>query len=315
MKFKDYYQALGCKKDASQDEIKRAYRRLARKFHPDVNKDPKAEDRFKEIGEAYEVLGDPEKRSAYDRFGGNWKEGQDFKPPPGWHTDFNFHASNRNFSGSSDFSDFFETLFGSNRFQRDAATGFGNRRFMIKGEDIHAKLVISLEDSYSGSHRTITLNRSMIEPGNRIVNKPHSLQVAIPQGILQGQQIRLEGQGSPGMQGPNGDLFLEVIFADHPVFAVQNRDILLTLPVAPWEAALGTKVKVPTLGGAVDLKIPANAQTGNRLRLKGRGLCSKSQKGDQYVTLSVMTPPAQTQSEREFYRRMSEIFSFDPRAS
>jgi curved DNA-binding protein len=313
MKFIDYYQALGCNKDATQDEIKRAYRRLARKYHPDVSKDPQAEERFKEIGEAYEVLGDPEKRKAYDRFGSNWKQGQDFKPPPGWESDFNFHTAGRSFSQSSDFSDFFEALFGSSRFGTGPGSDFSSRGYMTKGEDIHAKLVINLEDSHAGSHRTITLNKSTPGPGGRIITQPHTLQVAIPQGILQGQQIRLEGQGSPGMQGANGDLFLEIIFAQHPIFAVQNRDILITLPVSPWEAALGATVKVPTLGGPVDLKIPANSQTGKKLRLKGRGLCSKTQKGDQYVTLNIMTPPAHTQAQKDFYQRMSEIFSFNPR--
>ncbi len=312
MKFIDYYQALGCKKDATQDEIKRAYRRLARKYHPDVSKDPKAEERFKEIAEAYEVLRDPEKRKAYDRFGSNWKQGQEFKPPPGWDTDSHFRTSGTTFSGGGDFSDFFESLFGASRFGRSDSR-FDNRGFMVRGEDRHAKLVINLEDSYNGSHRTITLNKSTLGPDGRITSQPHALQVAIPKGIIQGQQIRLEGQGSPGMQGPNGDLFLEIAFADHPTFTIQNRDILLTLPVSPWEAALGSVVKVPTLGGAVDLKIPANSQTGKKLRLKGRGLCSKSQKGDQYVTLSIMTPPAQTSEQKDFYHRMSEIFSFNPR--
>jgi len=311
MKFIDYYQALGCNKDATQEEIKRAYRRLARKYHPDVNKDPNAEEHFKEIGEAYEVLGDPEKRKAYDRFGRNWKQGQDFKPPPGWDSDFNFNTSGRSFSGTGDFSDFFEALFGGNRF--GTGSGFGGRGFMVRGEDIHAKLVINLEDSYSGSQRTITLNKSTPGPGGHVTTQPQTLQVTIPRGIIQGQQIRLEGQGSPGMQGPNGDLFLEILFAEHPIFSVQNRDILLNLSISPWEAALGTTVKVPTLGGPVDLKVPANSQTGKRLRLKDRGLCTKTQKGDQYVTLNIMTPPAQTPDQKEFYQRMAEIFPFNPR--
>ncbi len=311
MKYKDYYQALGCTKDASQDEIKRAYRRLARKYHPDVNKESNAEDRFKEIGEAYEVLRDPEKRKAYDRFGNNWKEGQDFHPPPGWDTESSFRNSQQNFSGSGDFSDFFESLFGASRFQ--TRTGYGNRSFMVKGEDIHAKLAISLEDSYNGSRRTITLNRTAIDQGGQPITQPHSLDVAIPKGIIQGQQIRLEGQGSPGMQGHNGDLFLEIVFIEHPIFTVQNRNILLTLPVTPWEAALGSTIKVPTLGGPVDLKVPENSQTGKKLRLKGRGLCSKSQKGDQFVTLSIMTPPAKTASQKALYDTMAKSFSFNPR--
>jgi curved DNA-binding protein len=313
MKFKDYYETLGCKKDASQDDIKRAYRRLARKFHPDVNKDPGAEERFKEIGEAYEVLHDPEKRKAYDRFGSNWKAGQDFEPPPGWDAGFDFSGSGRSFAGADDFSDFFETLFGGNRFRTEAGSHFGRQNFMAKGQDIHAKIVINLEDSYTGNNRTITLSKTVSESGGRLINRPYSLQITLPQGIIEGQQIRLEGQGSPGHNGPNGDLFLEILFAPHPVFTVQKRDILLTLPVTPWEAALGATIKVPTLGGPVDLKIPPNSQNGKRLRLKGRGLSSKSQNGDQYITLTIMTPPAKTQGQKEFYEQMSKIFPFNPR--
>lgn len=313
MKYKDYYQALECKKDASQDAIKRAYRRLARKYHPDVNKDPQAEERFKEIGEAYEVLGDPEKRKAYDRFGSNWKEGQDFRPPPGWDSDFSFHQGGRSFSSSGDFSDFFESLFGGERLRRSTGPGFGNREFMAKGEDIHAKLSINLEDSYAGSQRTITLNINTPDSVGRIVTQPHTLQVTIPKGIIKGQQIRLEGQGSPGIHGPNGDLFLEIVFAEHSIFTVQNRDIFLTLPITPWEAVLGATIKVPTLGRPVDLKIPENSQTGKKLRLKGKGLSSKNQTGDQYVTLNIMTPPAHTKSQRELYKKMAETFSFNPR--
>jgi curved DNA-binding protein len=315
MKFKDYYETLGCKKEASRDDIKRAYRRLARKFHPDVNKDPHAEERFKEIGEAYEVLHDPEKRKAYDRFGSNWKAGQDFEPPPGWNAGFDFGGTKPSDTGTTDFSDFFETLFGGHRFQAEAGSHFGNRGFRAKGQDIHAKIVISLEDSYMGSNRTITLNKTLPVQGGRIVTQPCSLSVTIPKGIIEGQQIRLEGQGSPGLQDSNGDLFLEIIFAAHPVFSVKKRDVLLTLPVTPWEAALGATIKVPTLGGPVDLKIPQNSQTGKRLRLKGRGLSTKNQIGDQYVTLTIMTPPAKTQAQRELYEQMSRILPFNPRRS
>ena len=313
MKFKDYYQILECKKDASQEEIKRAYRRLARKYHPDVNKDPNSETRFKEIGEAYEVLSDPEKRKAYDRFGSNWKEGQDFHPPPGWDDGYTFKSAGGSFSGTHDFSDFFEALFGGGRFQTHQGAGFSHRQFRSKGEDIHAKLVIELEDSYKGSHRTITLNKSTVGPDGTVTNQPYSLNVAIPKGIIQGQQIRLEGQGAPGIQGPNGDLFLEILFSEHPLFTLQNRDILFTLKVAPWEAALGATIKVPTLGGHVDLKIPENSQSGKKLRLKGRGLCSATQKGDQYVTLNVMIPPAKTTTQKEFYSKMAQLFSYNPR--
>jgi len=314
MKFKDYYEILGCKKDASQDDIKKAYRRLARKFHPDVNKNPEAEERFKEIGEANEVLSDPEKRKAYDRFGSNWKSGQDFEPPPDWNAGFDFHRTRQSSAGTGDFSDFFESLFGGRGFQADPDSWGGNRSFMARGQDIHAKIEISLEDSYAGSSRTITLNKTVQEQNGRIVVRPSSLNVTLPKGIIEGQQIRLEGQGSPGMNGPNGDLFLEIAFTRHPLFTVQKRDILLPLPVSPWEAALGAVIKVPTLGGSVDLKIPANSQNGKRLRLKGRGLSSRSQSGDQYVALVIMTPPATTQRQKEFYEQMAALFSFNPRS-
>lgn len=314
MKFKDYYEILGCKKDASQDDIKKAYRRLARKFHPDVNKNPEAEERFKEIGEANEVLSDPEKRKAYDRFGSNWKSGQDFEPPPDWNAGFDFHRTRQSSAGTGDFSDFFESLFGGRGFQADPDSWGGNRSFMARGQDIHAKIEISLEDSYAGSSRTITLNKTVQEQNGRIVVRPSSLNVTLPKGIIEGQQIRLEGQGSPGMNGPNGDLFLEIAFTRHPLFTVQKRDILLPLPVTPWEAALGAVIKVPTLGGSVDLKIPANSQNGKRLRLKGRGLSSRSQSGDQYVALVIMTPPATTQRQKEFYEQMAALFSFNPRS-
>ena len=314
MKFKDYYEILGCKKDASQDDIKKAYRRLARKFHPDVNKNPEAEERFKEIGEANEVLSDPEKRKAYDRFGSNWKSGQDFEPPPDWNAGFDFHRTRQSSAGTGDFSEFFESLFGGRGFQADPDSWGGNRSFMARGQDIHAKIEISLEDSYAGSSRTITLNKTVQEQNGRIVVRPSSLNVTLPKGIIEGQQIRLEGQGSPGMNGPNGDLFLEIAFTRHPLFTVQKRDILLPLPVSPWEAALGAVIKVPTLGGSVDLKIPANSQNGKRLRLKGRGLSSRSQSGDQYVALVIMTPPATTQRQKEFYEQMAALFSFNPRS-
>jgi curved DNA-binding protein len=315
MKYKDYYQTLGCKKDASQDDIKRAYRRLARKYHPDVNKDANAEERFKDIGEAYEVLHDPDKRKAYDQFGSNWKAGQDFHPPPDWKTSFNFKTTTRGSFTESDFSDFFETLFGGQRIHNDGKSRFERHGFTGKGQDIHAKIVISLEDSYNGSTRTITLNKAINQPDGRVITKPYSLSITIPKGIIQGQQIRLEGQGSEGFQDANGDLFLEILFDEHPVFTVQKRDIYFILQVAPWEAALGATIKVPTLGGPVDLKIPQNSQTGKKLRLKGRGLSTKTQTGDQYITLSIMAPPIKTQAQRELYEQMAKIFSFNPRNS
>jgi len=313
VEYKDYYKILGVAKDADQEEIKRAYRKLARKYHPDVNKSPEAELRFKEIGEAYEVLKDKEKRAAYDQFGSNWKNGQDFTPPPGWEFR-DFTGSRRYSSGAHNFSDFFEALFGQARQQtgRDEFSFF-ETNFDDRGRDIRAKLTITLEESFAGARKTISLSRN-IEDGRSL--RPHntSLQVTIPKGILEGQQIRLEGQGDVTMGGgKRGDLYLEIVFAPHRLFTVNQRDVTMTLPVTPWEAALGAHLKVPTLGGAVDLKLPAGSQTGRKLRLKGKGLCSNRQSGDQYVIIAVHIPKPQDAKQRELYEEMARTMPFNPR--
>ena len=314
MEYKDYYKILGVAKDASQEEIKRAYRKLARKYHPDVSKDPEAESRFKEIGEAYEVLKDAEKRSAYDQFGSNWRNGQDFKPPPGW--EFRDFTGSHRSAGSSQhgFSDFFEALFGQGR-ARTASQPFSffDSDIIDRGRDIRAKLTISLEESFSGARKTISLARNIVH-GSMVSSETTSLQVSIPQGILEGQQIRLEGQGDVATEGgKRGDLFLEIVFETHPVFTVNQRDVTMTLPVTPWEAALGAHLKVPTLGGTVDLKLPPGSQTGRKLRLKGKGLSSKASTGDQYVIIAVHTPKAETERQKELYREMAKIMPFNPR--
>lgn len=314
MEYKDYYKILGVAKDASQEEIKRAYRKLARKYHPDVSKDPEAELRFKEIGEAYEVLKDTEKRSAYDQFGSNWRNGQDFKPPPGW--DFrDFTGSHRSTgAGQHGFSDFFEALFGQSRPRTTSQQfSFFDSDVVDRGRDIRAKLTITLEESFRGARKTISLARNVVH-GSMLSTETTSLQVTIPQGILEGQQIRLEGQGDVTMEtGRRGDLFLEIVFASHPLFTVNQRDVTMTLPVAPWEAALGASLKVPTLGGPVDLKLPAGSQTGRKLRLKGKGLSSKAHPGDQYVIIAVHTPKAETDRQKELYKEMANVMPFNPR--
>ncbi|GAB4333371.1 MAG: DnaJ C-terminal domain-containing protein [Desulfobulbaceae bacterium] len=310
MEFKDYYKILGIKRDASQDEVKQAYRRLARKYHPDVNKEADAEARFKEIGEAYEVLGDPEKRAAYDKFGANWKAGQEFKPPPNWDAGFEFSGTGFSGADPSGFSDFFESLFGHTRFSRSGAR---TSAFRMQGENQHAKIVIRLEDAYHGSRQTITLNRATVDEQGRVRTEPHTLHVTIPKGITEGQRIRLEGQGMPGIGGgPSGDLYLEIAFAEHPLFKADGRDIHSTLTITPWQAALGATVTVPTLGGNVDLKIPPGSQGGQKLRLRGRGLCSASKKGDHYVTLRIHVPPPRTEEQKELYRKMERIMSGNP---
>jgi curved DNA-binding protein len=306
MEFKDYYKILGLGRDASADEIKRAYRKLARKYHPDVSKEANAEARFKEVAEAYEVLKDPEKRKAYDQFGANWREGQDFRPPPGYEPGFDF--SGGGYTQQGDFSDFFETLFG-----RAGPRGGRGGGFRARGEDQVARVSLELADAYQGATRPITLGMPELAPDGSVVNRTRTLNIKIPAGVTEGQRIRLPGQGSPGFGGgPAGDLYLEVSFAPHPYFHADKRDIFLDLPVTPWEAALGQTVPVPTLGGSVDLKIPAGSQSGRKLRLRGRGLPGNPP-GDQYVVLKMVTPPADTPEARALYERMARELPLDPR--
>ena len=310
MQFKDYYQIMGLARDATQDEIKRAYRKLARKYHPDVSKEPDAEDRFKELGEAYEVLKDAEKRTAYDQLGANWKGGQEFRPPPDWDAGFEFGGGGFTGGDAADYSDFFASLFGrefsGDQPHRRAAHG--------RGEDHHAKVLINLEDSYQGATRTITLRVPAVDAQGHVITRERVLSVNIPKGIRAGQHIRLSGQGSAGVgEAKAGDLYLQVEFQAHPLYRVDGRDLYLDLPVAPWEAALGATVKVPTLGGVVELKIPEAAASGLKLRLKGRGLPGDPP-GDCYVTLVIALPPAESEIAKDFYRKMAQELNFNPRA-
>ena len=310
MEYKDYYQILGVGRDATQDQIKQAYRKLARKYHPDVSKEKDAEARFKDAGEAYEVLKDPEKRAAYDKFGANWRNGDHFEPPPNWDAGFEFRGAGYTGADASGFSDFFESLFG-----RDQGNGRRTRTLRMKGEDQHAKIVIPLAEAYHGARQTITLTRPTVDPYGHVTTSPHRLHVAIPKGIIEGQRIRLEGQGLPGYGGsPAGDLYLEIVFQQDPLFYAEKRDIHLTLPVAPWEAALGASLTVPTLGGDVQVKIPPGSQAGKKLRLKGKGLCAGANCGDQIVTLQIVMPEAKTEEQRQVYRAMAEKMPFNPRA-
>ncbi|HID49595.1 MAG TPA: J domain-containing protein [Chromatiales bacterium] len=312
MKYKDYYEIMGVSRDATQDEIKRAYRKLARKYHPDVSKEADAEARFKEVGEAYEVLKDPEKRAAYDQLGTNWQAGQEFHPPPGWDAGFEFSGGGYTEADAAHFSDFFEDLFGRGGVH-GFHTGRGQREFHGKGQDHHARILIRLEDAYRGSERAITLRVPEVDASGHVVTRDRTLQVKIPKGITRGQRIRLRGQGAPGVgQGEAGDLYLEVEFEPHPFYRVEGRDIYLDLPVTPWEAALGATVAIPTLGGTVDLKIPPGSQTGRKLRLKGRGLPG-TPPGDQYVILQIETPPAKDDKARALYQRMQQEMNFNPR--
>ncbi len=313
MEFKDYYQIMGVKRDATQDEIKRAYRRLARKHHPDVSKEPDAEQRFKEVGEAYEVLKDPEKRAAYDRLGADWKAGQDFRPPPDWNQGFEFHGGGFTGADAHQFSEFFESLFGRQGFG-DAFARQPRREFHARGEDTHAKILIDLEDAYQGATRSLTLKATELGPDGRPRLRERTLNVRIPKGVHQGQHIRLGKQGGAGAgQGQPGDLYLQVEFRPHPFYDVEGKDVYLTLPVAPWEAALGAAVKAPTPSGVVDLKIPANSASGRKLRLTGRGIPAK-EPGDLYVVLQIALPKAATDDERKAYREFEQAMGFNPRA-
>jgi curved DNA-binding protein len=311
VEFKDYYATMGVARDATEDEIKRAYRKLARKYHPDVSKEPQAEERFKELGEAYEVLRDPEKRAAYDKLGANWKSGQEFRPPPDWGEGYEFRGGEFHPGDSAAFSDFFESLFGRGGFQ-GARPGAGP--FNAPGEDHHAKVLIDLEDAFAGATRAITLHAPEIDAQGRVHTRERTLNVRIPKGIKPGQRIRLAGQGAPGVRsGTSGDLYLEVAIKPHRLYRIEGPDLYLDLPVAPWEAALGATVKVPTPGGTVDLTIPPSSSSGRKLRLRGRGLPGDPP-GDLYAVLKIVLPPASTDAAKALYKEMEQQLGFDPRA-
>lgn len=314
MDYKDYYAVMGVARDATQDDIRRAYRKLARKYHPDVSKEPNAEQRFKELGEAYEVLKDPEKRAAYDQLGSNWRPGQDFRPPPGWDTGFEFSGGGYTDAGQAGFSDFFEALFGQRGpFQGSGFTRAG--RAPGRGEDHHARIEVGLEDTFHGATLSLQLRIPEYDRHGRLVDRPRKLQVKVPRGVTAGKRIRLAGQGGSGLNGgPAGDLFLEVAIRPHPLYQVDGKDIFLNLPITPWEAALGGKVKAPTPGGQVDIAVPAGARSGQKLRLKGRGIPVPGQPaGDQFVVLQIVAPPADSPEKKAMYEQMANAMPFNPR--
>lgn len=316
MEYKDYYKVLGVARDAAADQIKHAYRKLARKYHPDVSKEANAEEHFKEVQEAYEVLKDPKKRQAYDQLGSQWQGGQEFRPPPGWQGFGDFGGGGFDSENLGGFSDFFEAIFGGQGRARHAGFRHAGRRepFQQRGRDEHARISIPLEEAFHGAEKTVHLQMPEMDSENNVTNKSRALKIKIPAGMTSGQQMRLAKQGSPGFSGgPPGDLYLEVDIQPHKLYTLQGRDVYLTLPITPWEAALGAKVTVPTLGGAVDLKVNAATQSGQKLRLKGRGLPGKPEPGDQYVLLQIVTPPAKTDTDRALYEKMAKDMPFDPR--
>lgn len=307
MHFRDYYQVLGVERGAGADDIKKAYRKLARKHHPDVSKAPDAQAKMQEVNEAYEVLSDPEKRAAYDRLGQRYGSGQEFQPPPDWDTGFEFRGGPEEFGAHSEF---FESLFGA---ARRGAAGRRQADFRARGEDHHAKIAIALEDAYRGATRTLSLSSPELTPVGHVALRERQLSVSIPKGVRAGQQIRLAGQGAPGFGGaPAGDLYLEVQFEPHPRYRIDGRDVYLTLPVAPWEAALGASVRVPTPDGTLEVDIPPGSQSGRKLRLRGRGIPG-SPPGDFYAVLEIVLPPATTDKARALYEDMARTMPFDPR--
>jgi curved DNA-binding protein len=314
VEYKDYYQTLGVAKTASEDEIKKAYRKLVRKYHPDVSKESDAQAKTQEINEAYGVLGDAEKRTAYDELGRGhqYRAGQEFRPPPDWGRGFGGGGGGPGGPGQGGFggvdSDFFSDLFAN------FGGGGGGRRRQPpqRGEDSHASLTIDLSDSYQGATRTISLMVAERDAQDRIVTRERNLSVNIPKGVTAGQQLRLSGQGQPGAAGP-GDLYLEIQFRADARYRLDGRDVYQTVPVAPWELALGGEIEVTTPSGKVNVTVPAASQSGRKLRLRARGLPGK-EAGDLYLLLEVVLPPATSDKARELYQTMARELAFNPRA-
>jgi curved DNA-binding protein len=308
MEFVDYYKIMGLDESASAEVIKRTYRKLARKYHPDVSKEADSENRFKEVGEAYQVLKDPEKRREYDelrRYGSH--PGAGFKTPPDWQTRSEYSQGNPFDSRSGDFSDFFEQYFGS-RASSGAESG-STRQQQGRGQDVHTELAISLLDAYTGSKVSVELSMPVFQEDGSLLHEHKTLQVKIPAGVVNNQKIRLRGQGAPGLgQMGAGDLYIQLRIQEDNVFHLDGKDINISAPIMPWDAALGGSIEVPTLGGPVNLTIPPNSQAGKVLRLKGRGLPGKSA-GDQLVSLTIVAPKAETEEQRVLYESMRSLWS------
>jgi curved DNA-binding protein len=305
---KDYYKTLGLEKSASPEDIKKAYRKLVRQYHPDVSKHKDATEKTKEINEAYGVLGDVEKRAAYDdlgRRGHQTREG--FQPPPDWASQYDFSGA----GGGAE--DFFADLFANMGRRGRKGAGYGGAGFQMRGEDIHAAITIDLRDVYTGTTRNISLRVPVEDAQGHVTMQEKTLSVNIPKGVTPGQQLRLASQGQPGVGGgPAGDLYLEIQFREDPRYRVDGANVYETVPVAPWEAALGAPISVPTPSGTVEVTVPAGSQTGRKLRLKGRGIPATTP-GDLYLILEVVLPPANTPRAKELYEQMAREMSFNPR--
>lgn len=313
MEFKDYYKILGVDSEADNKAIKIAYRKLARKYHPDVSDHHDAEFQFKEVTEAYEVLKDNAKRAEYDEIRQYGGAQQEFRPPPGWQPS----DSARGDGGShyqGDFSDFFSSIFGAGGGPQ--AGGFDGRQpFTQRGQDIETEMPIFLEDTLSEDSKTISYHLPHYDNEGRVTEVNKTLNVKIPPGVANGERIRLKGQGAPGIgEGASGDLYLRIRLVPHPLFDVEGHNLIITLPIAPWEAALGGKVTLPTLSGKIQLTIPANSQGGQRLRVKGKGLPSKQLQGDLYAVLKVVMPTSSNESIKDQWQQLAELAPFDPRA-
>ncbi|BBL59989.1 DnaJ C-terminal domain-containing protein [Methylomonas koyamae] len=311
MQYKDYYQILGVSRDAALADIKKAYRKLARKYHPDISKEPDAEAKMKEINEAYAVLSDTEKRAAYDQLGRGYRSGQEFHPPPNWDAGFEFSSGD-----AADFGDFFSQLFG-----RMGARGRGGPfeahagGFQAQGEDHHAKVLLDVEDAFRGATRQISLRVPTMDAGGHVTLHTRTLNVKIPKGVYEGQIIRLAGQGAPGIgNGKSGDLLLEVHFNPHPKLRVDGSNLHLTLPVAPWEAALGAVLPINLFDTGLKVRIPEGTQSGQQLRVRGKGIPSATP-GDLLLDIQVVLPPANTDKAKELYQTMARELAFDPRAT
>ncbi|MGB0360744.1 MAG: DnaJ C-terminal domain-containing protein [Endozoicomonas sp.] len=310
MEFKDYYKILGVEADANDKTIKAAYRKLARKYHPDVSDQPDAESQFKEIAEAYEVLKDGARRAEYDELRTYGGSQESFRPPPGWQSSNSWSGGDDYFQG--DFSDFFSSMFGSAGSSR--AHDFGRSSFSQRGQDLEKELPIVLEDTQTQESKAISYSIPQYDDHGHISQVNKTLNVKIPVGVSDGEQIRLKGQGAPGIGGAeNGDLYLRIRFVPHPFFDVEGHNLIITLPISPWEAALGTKVTIPTLSGKINMTVPADSQSGQRLRVKGKGLHGKKVQGDLYALLKIVIPE-NNESIKEQWQKLAELAPFNPRA-